>query len=100
MVVKKIYICWDMAPCSPLKVSRRSSETSIDSLQATRRYIQKDITLERRIKDKERRNNNNNTCNNFEVLFRERTMKTERPSLVGEVIANSWGLRVPRGQCD
>jgi hypothetical protein len=34
------------------------------------------------------------------VRVRERTISTERPPLVGEVIANFYGQRVPRGQCD
>jgi hypothetical protein len=34
------------------------------------------------------------------VLVRERTIPTERPPLVGEVIANFCGERVPRGQRD
>jgi hypothetical protein len=52
MVVEKIYIYWDMTHCSPLKVSLRFSETSVDSQQVTQRYIQKDRTIQRRIKDK------------------------------------------------
>jgi hypothetical protein len=34
------------------------------------------------------------------VLVRERTIPTEQPQLVGEVIANLCGYRVPRGQRD
>jgi hypothetical protein len=34
------------------------------------------------------------------VWVRERTIPTERPPIVGEVIANLFGLRVPRGQRD
>jgi hypothetical protein len=34
------------------------------------------------------------------VRVRERTIPTERPPLVGEVIANFCGQRVPRGQRD
>jgi hypothetical protein len=34
------------------------------------------------------------------VLVRERTIPPERPPLVGEVIANLCGERVPRGQLD
>jgi hypothetical protein len=34
------------------------------------------------------------------VWVRERTIPTERPPLVGEVIANFCGLWVPRGQRD
>jgi hypothetical protein len=34
------------------------------------------------------------------VFVRERTTPTERPPLVGEVIANFCGKRVPRGQRD
>jgi hypothetical protein len=34
------------------------------------------------------------------VWVRERTIPTERPPLVGEVIANYCGYRVPRGQRD
>jgi hypothetical protein len=34
------------------------------------------------------------------VWVRERTIPTERPPLVGEVIANFCGYRVPRGQRD
>jgi hypothetical protein len=34
------------------------------------------------------------------VWVRERTIPTERPPLVGEMIANFCGYRVPRGQCD
>jgi hypothetical protein len=34
------------------------------------------------------------------VRVRERTRPTERPPLVGEVIANFCGYRMPRGQCD
>jgi hypothetical protein len=34
------------------------------------------------------------------VWVRERTIPIERPPLVGEVIANFCGWRVPRGQCD
>jgi hypothetical protein len=34
------------------------------------------------------------------VWVRERTIPTERPPLVGEVIANFFGWRVPRGQRD
>jgi hypothetical protein len=37
---------------------------------------------------------------NSMVWVRERATPTERPPLVGEVIANFWGLMVPRGQCD
>jgi hypothetical protein len=37
---------------------------------------------------------------NSMVLVRERTIPTERPPLVGEVIANLCGERVPRGQRD
>jgi hypothetical protein len=37
---------------------------------------------------------------NSMVWVREWTIPTERPPLVGEVIANSWGRRVPRGQRD
>jgi hypothetical protein len=32
------------------------------------------------------------------VWVRERTIPTERPPLVGEVIANFWEYKVPRGQ--
>jgi hypothetical protein len=35
---------------------------------------------------------------NSMVLVRERTIPTERPPLVGEVIASFCGYRVPRGQ--
>jgi hypothetical protein len=34
------------------------------------------------------------------VRVRERTIPTERPSLVGEVFANFCGYMVPRGQRD
>jgi hypothetical protein len=34
------------------------------------------------------------------VSVRERTVPTERPPLVGEVIANLCGQKVPRGQRD
>jgi hypothetical protein len=34
------------------------------------------------------------------VLVRERTIPTERPPLVGEVIGNFCGYVVPRGQRD
>jgi hypothetical protein len=37
---------------------------------------------------------------NSMVWVRERTIPTERPPLVGEVIANFCGWRVPRGQRD
>jgi hypothetical protein len=37
---------------------------------------------------------------NSMVWVRERTIPTERPPLVGEVIVNFCGLRVPRGQRD
>jgi hypothetical protein len=37
---------------------------------------------------------------NSMVWVRERTIPTERPPLLGEVIANLCGLRVPRGQRD
>jgi hypothetical protein len=37
---------------------------------------------------------------NSVALVRERTIPTERPLLVGEVIANFCGYRVPRGQRD
>jgi hypothetical protein len=37
---------------------------------------------------------------NSMVWARERTIPTERPPLVGEVIANFWGWKVPRGQRD
>jgi hypothetical protein len=37
---------------------------------------------------------------NSMVWVRERTIPTERPPLVGEVIANVRGYRVPRGQRD
>jgi hypothetical protein len=37
---------------------------------------------------------------NSMVWFRERTIPTVRPPLVGEVIANFCGYRVPRGQRD
>jgi hypothetical protein len=37
---------------------------------------------------------------NSMVWIRERTIPTERPPLVGEVIANLCGQRVPRGQRD
>jgi hypothetical protein len=38
--------------------------------------------------------------NNSVALVRERTILTELPLLVGEVSANFYGLRVPRGQRD
>jgi hypothetical protein len=34
------------------------------------------------------------------LCVRERTIPTERPPLVSEVIANDCGQRVPRGQRD
>jgi hypothetical protein len=34
------------------------------------------------------------------VLVRKRTIPTERPPVVGEVITNFCGYRVSRGQCD
>jgi hypothetical protein len=37
---------------------------------------------------------------NSMVWVRERTIPTERPPLVGKVIANFYGWRVPRGQRD
>jgi hypothetical protein len=37
---------------------------------------------------------------NSMVWVRERTIPTERPPLVGEVIANLYGWRMPRGQRD
>jgi hypothetical protein len=37
---------------------------------------------------------------NSMIWVRERTIPTERPPLVGEVIANFCGKRVPRGQRD
>jgi hypothetical protein len=37
---------------------------------------------------------------NSMVWVRERTIPTERPPFVGEVIANFWGKRVPHGQRD
>jgi hypothetical protein len=45
-------------------------------------------------------NNNNNSNKNSMVWVRERTIPTERPPLVGKVIANFCGQRVPRGQRD
>jgi hypothetical protein len=41
-----------------------------------------------------------NQWENSMVSVRERTIPTERPPLVGEVIANFCGYRVPRGQRD
>jgi hypothetical protein len=41
-----------------------------------------------------------NKKKNSMVSVRERTIPTERPPLVGEVIANFCGYRVPRGQRD
>jgi hypothetical protein len=43
-------------------------------------------------------NGKNAKKKNTMVWVRERTTPTERPPLVGEVIANFCGLRVPRGQ--
>jgi hypothetical protein len=43
---------------------------------------------------------NTSAENNSMVWVRERTIPTERPSLVREVIANFWGQRVPHGQRD
>jgi hypothetical protein len=42
----------------------------------------------------------NQNKQNSMVLVRERTIQIERPPLVGEVIANFCGQRVPRGQRD
>jgi hypothetical protein len=42
--------------------------------------------------------NNNNDNSNSVALVRERTIPTERPSLVSEVSANVCGYRVSRGQ--
>jgi hypothetical protein len=45
-------------------------------------------------------NNNNNNNSNSVALAHEQTITTERPPLVGEISANVWGYRVPRGQRD
>jgi hypothetical protein len=41
-VVMKSSIFWDITPCNPLKVTRCSSETSVDSQRITWHYIPED----------------------------------------------------------
>jgi hypothetical protein len=42
-----IYICWDIMPCTPMKVNRRSfsPETSVDFHRTTPHYILEDGTF-------------------------------------------------------
>jgi hypothetical protein len=91
---------WDTYICVHIllesMVKGNSLMRSVDKiLQTTRRHIARNVTV----------NNDGVQTSHLKQLnsvawVRERTIRTEQPSLVGEVSANFWGYWVPRGQRD
>jgi hypothetical protein len=62
--------------------------------------LRKRTMLDKGLKIHNNKNKNNNSNENSVVWVRERTIQTERPPLVGEVIANFCGWRMSCCQCD